>query len=272
VAKTTLTMTPGAIGEQLLDLLFPPRCQVCGNFSVEPLCDGCREAIEWLDERTCPCCGIIMSDTTPEKLPGAVCPQCRAGRWLSGARSAGLHTGTLRRAIIRYKFSGRRQLAATFAGMLADLVRAEIEAADGPGLPLDLCEALVPVPLHPKRRRWRGFDQAELLCAELAGELGMPVWAGGLERVRDTRPQTNCTGAERRRNVRGAFTAPKPWRLEGRSFILVDDVFTTGATLDECAVVLKEAGAAAVYGLTVSRAAPGWYCELPGRSEHRAEA
>ncbi|MFO8080875.1 MAG: ComF family protein [Armatimonadota bacterium] len=272
MAKSTLTMTSGAIGEQLLDLLFPPRCQVCGDFSADPLCDGCREAVELIDERGCPSCGIMMADTSPENLPGAVCAQCRAGRWLSGVRSVGLHTGTLRRAIIRYKFGGRRQLAATFAAMLADLVHAEIDAAQGPGLPLDLCEALVPVPLHPRRRRWRGFDQAELLCAELARELDVPVWPDGLERVRHTLPQTDCSGPERRRNVRGAFVAPRPWRMEGRSLILVDDVFTTGATLDECAVVLKGAGAAAVYGLTVSRAAPAWYCGLPADRGQPAEA
>lgn len=203
----------------------------------------------------------MPEDQEPECLPGGLCGDCRTGRYLSGARSVGLHTGALRDAIIAYKFHGRRGLADLFAAMLADTVRVEIDPSSGPGLPLDLCEALLPVPLHPMRRRWRGFDQAELLCAHLAEHIGMTMWTDALERVRDTTPQTELSGVSRLSNVRGAFEARKLWRLRGRSFILVDDVFTTGATLEECALTLKRAGAAGVYGLTVSRAVPRWHFE-----------
>lgn len=243
----------------MLDLLFPPRCGACGAFSADPLCETCREAIEFIDGRLCLCCGTLLRDHIPESLPGALCPDCRAGRLISAARSAGLHAGPLRDAIIAYKFNGRRQLADAFAQMLAEVVRREVDPAGGSVLPLDLCDALVPVPLHPRRKHWRGFDQAELLCAGLAEELGMPMWGDALKRVKETRPQTRLSGVKRRENVRGAFRPVRPWRFRGRSFILVDDVFTTGATLEECALVLKRAGATAVYGLTVSRAAPRWH-------------
>jgi len=252
-------MSTRGIGSQLLDLLFPPRCQVCESFCADPLCETCLESIEFITERLCPSCGTVLRDEPPESLPGALCADCRVGRVVSGVRCAGLHCGALRDAIIKYKFHGRTQLAPIFAGMLGEVVKREVDPREGPGLPLDTCEALVPVPLHPKRRRWRGFDQAKVLCAALAEELKMPMCDDAIERVRHTQPQTEVSGASRRSNVRGAFEARKPWRLEGRSFILVDDVFTTGATLDECALVLKKAGAAAVYGLTVSRAAPRWH-------------
>ncbi|MGI5816659.1 MAG: double zinc ribbon domain-containing protein [Armatimonadota bacterium] len=252
------------IGDQLLDLLFPPRCQVCRTFSADPLCQTCRDDLLFINAPLCPCCGALLRMTS-EPVPGELCGDCRDGRVLSGARSAGLHTGTLRDAIIAYKFGARTRLAETFAAMLADVVVREIDPRSGPGLPLDLCRALVPVPLHPSRRRWRGFDQAELLCEELSSALSMPAWPDVIIRVRDTRPQTQLKGASRRSNVQGAFRAPRPWRLKGRSFILVDDVFTTGATLDECARVLKRAGAAGVYALSVSRATPPWYFdELSG--------
>jgi ComF family protein len=260
-------MTPRGIGGQLLDLLFPPRCQCCGEFSADPICETCAGQIEFIDERLCPCCGTFLRHTGLESRPGGLCSDCRDGRLISGARAAGLHAYTLRQAIIKYKFHDRRQLAPTFAEMLADLVDVEVDPRTGPGLPLERCEALVPVPLHPRRRAWRGFDQAELLCRELAERLQMPMWTDTLARIRETRPQTQLKGASRRTNVRGAFEARKPWRLQDRAFILVDDVFTTGATLDECALVLKQAGAAAVYGLTVSRAVPRWHPAALGLAE-----
>ncbi|MBD3291674.1 MAG: hypothetical protein GF393_02015 [Armatimonadia bacterium] len=254
-------MSSRGIGAQLLDLLFPPRCQVCGGFSANPLCETCAADVQFIDRPACLCCGKpLREDAEPECRPGGLCEDCRGGRHLlSAARSCGLHTDALREAIIAYKFHARRNLAPVFAEMLAETVREAGDPARGPRLPLDRCEALLPVPLHPARRQWRGFDQSELLCEHLAERLGMPMWTDVLERVRDTTPQTELSGRSRRSNVRRAFQARKSWRLRGRSLILVDDVFTTGATLDECALTLKRAGAGAVYGLTVSRAVPYWH-------------
>jgi len=251
-------MRPRGIRAQLLDLLFPPRCQVCRSFSDEPLCETCRGELLLIGERHCPCCGGPLRDAPPDALPGALCADCRDGRWISGARSVGLHAGALRDAMIAYKFDRRTRLAETFAEMLIELFRREV-SGERPGLPLERCCALIPVPLHPKRRAWRGFDQAKMLCDCIARPIGLPVWADALERTRDTRPQTQLAGASRRENVSGAFEARRPWRLTRASLILVDDVMTTGATLDECARALKRAGAASVYALTVSRAAPGWH-------------
>jgi ComF family protein len=262
-------MSMRGIGAQLLDLLFPPRCQVCGCFSADPLCQTCEANVQFIDSPRCLYCGRpLREDAELECRPGGLCEDCRQGcRWLSAARSCGLHTDALREAILAYKFHGRRNLAPIFAEMLAETVGRECDQARDSRLPLHLCEALLPVPLHPMRRRWRGFDQAELLCHHLAERLGMPTWTDALERVRDTAPQTELSGRSRRTNVRRAFRALRACDLRGRSFILVDDVLTTGATLDECALTLKRAGAGAVYGLTVSRAMPYWYFDALARDD-----
>lgn len=253
-------MRSRGLGSQLLDLLFPPRCQVCRRFSADPLCETCRGESLFIGERRCPCCGTPLRDHPPESLPGALCADCRDGRWISGARSAGLHAGPLRTAMIAYKFNGRTRLAPTFAELVCDSARREV-LGPRPGLPLNRCRALLPVPLHPARRAWRGFDQAEMLCQALAEPLGLPVWSDALVRIRETQPQTQVPGPLRRANVSGAFEARKAWRLKGASLILVDDVMTTGSTLEECARVLKYAGAASVYALTVTRAVPSWLAD-----------
>jgi ComF family protein len=242
-------MSLAYVADQMARLLFPPRCQVCGKLQDSPICETCWSEIEFISAPMCRCCGMPLD---PLASGPPLCSDCRSGRKFSGARSVGLHAGPLRQAIIRYKYHGRRRLAEVFGEMLADLARADGHDA----LPLDSAAAVLPVPLHPARRRWRGFDQAELLCAPVAEALGIPVWTDALERVRDTTPQVDMRGKHRHENVRNAFEARKTYRLTGRSFILIDDVFTTGATISECARMLRKAGAADVYALTVARADP----------------
>ena len=177
------------------------------------------------------------------------CPRCRRGATLvSIGRSAGHYDGTLRDILHAFKYDGRRTLARPLAAMMraagADLLRD--------------ADCVVPVPLHPWRRLRRGFNQA----GELAAHLETPV-LHALWRTRATAPQTGLQAAARRRNVAGAFTlSPLIIRtaqrafLENRVVVLVDDVRTTGATLNTCAAVLLAAGAREVRALTVARAAP----------------
>ncbi|HUS80736.1 MAG TPA: ComF family protein [Armatimonadota bacterium] len=242
---------PGLI-EQIANLIFPPRCQVCGELGDSPLCETCLSGVEFIAEPICGCCGAPLD---PLASGPPRCADCRRRRSFTAARAAGLYSGALRDAIRRYKYMGRRRLAEPLGRMLADAVR----RPDGGGLPVSDCTALIPVPLHPARRAWRGFDQARLLADELGGALGMRVWPDALERVRNTTPQVDMRGRKRLENVRGAFEARRTYRLPGHSFILVDDVFTTGATISECARMLRRAGVEAVYSLTVARTAPGWH-------------
>ncbi len=246
-------MSSDTLGGELLDLLFPPRCQVCNRLGGSVLCEACLGRVEFIGEHFCAYCGQMLGPTEPA---APLCRECRAGQRHSGARVVGLHVGVLREAVIAYKYYRRTRLARPLARMLADVVAAEEQRR---ALPLQQCAALVPVPLHPRRRAWRGFDQAEMLCHHLGELIGLPVWADVLVRVRYTTPQVRLSGASRLENVRGAFEARSAWKLRGRSVLLVDDVFTTGATVNECAAVLRAAGAVAVYVLTITRTAPDWH-------------
>lgn len=156
------------------------------------------------------------------------------------ARAIGEYDGALRRIVHALKYDGRRSLARTLAGLMRDRA---------PNLLLGV-DALVPVPLHPARRRARGFNQA----ADLAHHLGGSVFPNALRRVRATAAQASLPAAQRHRNVRGAFEATgAATRLRGRVVLLVDDVSTTGATLEACARALKQAGVTEVRALTAAR-------------------
>ena len=177
---------------------------------------------------------------TPDFHHGLLCPRCRrAGGALDRARAVGAYDGTLRSIIHAIKYDARRSLARPLGTLMRE------RGADV----LENAACAVPVPLHPTRRCMRGFNQA----ADLARYLGIPVVAA-LRRVEATRPQTGLPAAQRHRNMRGAFAVTRAGRtLSGATVVLVDDVSTTGATLEACARVLKESGVAEVRALTAAR-------------------
>jgi ComF family protein len=160
------------------------------------------------------------------------------------AQAIGVYDGALRAIIHALKYEGRRSLARPLAARIRDRCRAALDGAD----------LVVPVPLHPSRRRQRGFNQA----LDLSRRLGLPV-AQALRRVRATGSQTELSEEERRRNVRAAFAPSRRWwivnRIAGKVVVLVDDVSTTGATLNECALALKRLGAHEVRAVTAARVA-----------------
>jgi ComF family protein len=220
--------------ESVIGLLLPPRCGGCGRLG-SLFCDGCRSRTRRLEEPTCRRCGVEVEHAR------STCA-CRGRiRSLTRLRSAAAYEGPLEKALHRLKYEGRRPLAKPLALLLAERLAVEGLAA----------AAVAWVPLHRARLRRRGYNQAELLGRELARLCALPV-VEGLERVRDTPPQVGLDRIRRRANVNGAFG----WRggeLDRRPLLLVDDVATTGATLDACAAVLRAAGAGPVIGLTVAR-------------------
>jgi ComF family protein len=218
-----------------LDLFFPPCCLGCGR-EGDFICPACRESLSPLSSSVCPRCGRPQAG-------GALCPDCTGPSRLDGLRAPFVFQGVIRQAIHELKYRNLRALAAPLAGMLND----HLAVQPVPG------DVLVPVPLHRRRLRERGYNQSALLARELGRLTGRPLVDGCLIRQRYTPPQARTTSAgERQAHVAGAF-ACRDGRLRGRRVILIDDVATSGATLDACAAALKAAGAAAVWGLVVAR-------------------
>jgi ComF family protein len=233
----------------LVDTIFPPDCEAC-DAPLPPghpscLCGRCRIAMLPPPEPLCATCGAPLVRRTP----GAVCPSClvhppafhtaRAAALYLPA-SAGLNP--LAVAVHRLKYGGRRPIAAALGTLLA---------ARYPFAP-DV--VLVPVPLHPRRLRARGFNQALLLAHALGRRRALPVAPRLLRRTRDTRAQTGLAAPERRRNLAEAFAMSAADAVVGQHVVLVDDVLTTGATADACARALRRGGARRVDVYTVGRA------------------
>jgi ComF family protein len=218
-----------------LDLLFPRWCVGCGR-EGDFICPSCLKSLPRIMPPLCPRCGLPQSNAD-------LCPGCRGGQAeIDGIRAPFRFDGVVRRAVHQLKYQNLRALA----GLLAQLLSEYLLTNPLPG------EVLVPVPLHPQRLRERGYNQSRLLAGELGKLAGLPVVDDCLVRERHSLPQARTASvAERRGNVAGAFACR--YRLEGGPVILIDDVATTGATLDACARALKEAGAASVWGLVLAR-------------------
>jgi ComF family protein len=225
-------------------VLLAPSCAACGDPLEQPslgaVCPGCWASILPLTPPFCEVCGDPLPTWRVVSLTLARCPRCRRQNLaVDRARAVGAYEGALRAVIHALKYEGRRSLARPLADLMRDR-GAEI---------LDGAQAVVPVPLHHSRRRERGFNQA----ADLAKHVGLPALAA-LRRVRPTAVQATLPAARRHGNVRDAFAATAASReARGNIVVLIDDVSTTGATLDACARTLKQAGVAEARALTAAR-------------------
>lgn len=213
----------------LVEVVYPRRCAGCGLRGVW-VCDACLAAQPLYSGVLCDRCGVPVS------------VRCRCAYVPSAIdrlRSAGPYDGWLREAVHRMKYQGESARAAHLASLMVDLARSYEPA-----------EAIVSVPIHWNRVKERGFNQSDLIAAEISKLTGVLVWRG-LSRIRDTRHQVELTNEERATNVLGAFALRQEMQMRPASVILVDDVFTTGATMGECARVLRESGVGQVHGLSV---------------------
>jgi ComF family protein len=238
----------GLLGD-LLDLIYPRVCVLCGSSDPEKvgaaLCTDCTDRWRPIRDPVCRHCGRPLGTAAEPEL---VCRECAAEDTpLDHCRAVfeyGREEG-LREAILAFKHQGLTMLARDFAPLLARVLER--------GFPDCAWELLVPVPIHWRREGRRGYNQSELLARRLVlVRPGMSLETRALVRTRATRPQ-HGSRASRRANVRNAFAVPRPERVAGRRVLLIDDVLTTGATLQECARTLRAAGATHVDAIALAR-------------------
>jgi ComF family protein len=232
-----------AFADALLSVLLAPACAACDQPLDEPsrgpVCRRCWAAIVPITPPVCEACGDPLPSWRAISLECNRCPRCRRrDLHVTHGRAIGAYEGSLRAIVHALKYDGRRSVAKPLASLLAQHGADVLMNAD----------VVVPVPLHRSRKRSRGFNQA----AEIARHLPVPA-ADVLRRVRATPSQTDLPAARRHANVRNAFALRRHARIKDRVVVLVDDVSTTGATLEASAQVLLEAGAREVRALTVAR-------------------
>jgi ComF family protein len=235
----------------MADVIFPPRCLVCSAVMKEhgplPFCPSCSSGIRFIRPPLCPRCGIPFP--VPEGKDH-LCGECLAAeRPYAVARAVGYYEGTLLTAIHRFKYRGKTGIGEVLGRMMGDFARGIWD--------MKIFSLILPVPLHRRRLRERGFNQAVILARELAKRFSIPLDFMTLRREVFTAPQVGLGREDRLMNVRGAFTVKRPERIAGRRILLVDDVYTTGGTLTECARILIRAKADSVAVLTLARAVQG---------------
>lgn len=233
-----------------LALMYPQLCEVCGVRSVErradaPACAVCWAATEIFAAGRLLCCKC--GAPVPRLASGTGGPEVRCRRCedeaFTAARAVGFYAGALRATVLALK--REPHLPARVRELLCEVQRRA---------PLDTATCVVPVPLHPTRRRERGFNQADVIARELADASSLPLDSASVVRARHSaKHRAGMDGASRRRSVRDVFGVERPRLLAGQRVLLVDDVFTTGATVSACAQVLRAAGAQEVFVLTVAR-------------------
>ena len=262
-AKTTVPQGPAVVSwaanvvESLFATLFPADCRICGEplirISRLPVCEACLASIHPISGVLCAVCGQrIATGYALHEAGEILCGLCRRLEPPFAKASAyGSYEGGLCDLIHMLKYQGVRPAANVLGRMLAEAV-ADLEAGWAPSAVL-----VIPVPLSSAKFRARGFNQAELIARSAlkltASRDRYALATDVLERTRDTQSQIGLTPHQRRANMRGAFRAKDRSKLSGREVLLVDDVFTTGATASECARMLRRAGAARVWVATVAR-------------------
>lgn len=215
---------------RILRLLFPLKCIFCGMIlPVETdlgICEACGVKIEYMDEK-------LLEQSEQGQPPPEGNP------WYDGVFCVCCYSGIVKEAIRRYKFVNRPSYYRTLAKMLSNKIKKMTETVH--------FDIIISVPLHPNREAERGYNQSQLLSRQVSREMGLPDCSDLLDRIRNTTNQSLLGRKERLLNIRGAFRVKSENKIKGQSVLLVDDIFTTGSTVNECSRVLKEAGAEKVF-------------------------
>lgn len=228
------------IWERSLNLVFPPRCPVCDKPAPFPerICPACRKKPIVVKEPRCLKCGRYIEDEREE-----YCRGCRLTVHVF-AQGRGLFLyPSVADSIYRFKYAGRQEYAAFYAQQITERLGRTIRAWQA--------EALVPVPIHYTRKRERGYNQAEVLAKEIGKRIGIPVDAKLIRRIKKTLPQKLLDDRERQNNLKRAFKIERN-DVKLKRVIVVDDIYTTGSTIDACALELKKAGVEKIYFITAA--------------------
>ncbi|MGA2191867.1 MAG: ComF family protein [Nitrospirota bacterium] len=228
----------------LLRLVYPGRCKGCGGAlgrGEKHFCLACLGRVNRIDGALCTYCGLPFPHGSGGDHPCSGCMERRPP--FTSARAPLVYEGVIKEAIHLYKYRQFRSLKGYLGGFIEEGAQKFFPDAT----------VAVPVPLHKRRLRHRGFNQSLFLAERVARSLGIKLSLDGLERIRYTKPQVELKPEDREKNVRGAFEVSRPEDFKAERVLLVDDVYTTGATVRECARVLTALGAEAVYILTVAR-------------------
>ena len=225
--------------EKYLGILYPQTCCFCGKVSKEPVCKECKGEIAYIEEPICKKCGKPIRYEENE-----YCSDCETTKFhYEQGRSVWLHTGKVRWSIYQFKYYNRRIYGKFYA---QELFRLHGQWIKSKGI-----DVIIPVPLHKKKKRLRGYNQSELVARHLGRLMNIPVNERAVIRVRNTKPQKELSHKERRKNLQDAFQLTKHWKGE-KNVLLIDDIYTTGNTIDSVAKLLREKGVNKVWFLTIS--------------------
>lgn len=231
----------GKILSKISDWIYPPKCIICQNILSLELprwfCEQCRQKLVYIEKPVCIKCGRQAENEN------TTCPLC-AHKTFSFHRNVSLfvYDGDIKDVIHRFKFGNHPEFGEGLAILMAEVFMREFDSQ---------IDCIVPIPMHRKKERSRGFNQAAILANGVSKAIGVPVCTG-LSRKKQTKPQGSLSAAEREENVKNAFEVKERMFFQNKKVLLIDDVFTTGSTVESCAKTLISAGAKEVSSLTLS--------------------
>lgn len=239
----------------IFDFLFPKLCLCCGRTEMtrdDFFCPSCWKDLVFIQEPYCSICGLPFSfrvndDALDADHSEILCPSCEKQKpFFKKARSIFVYNEAIKKPILRFKNSDQTQYGKEFSLLLYKFLKNTVDEVD----------CLIPVPLHPKRLFERKYNQSALIAGHLEGLVSKKVFYNALERIKNTPSQDHKSRCERFSNMDHAFHVKNSQLIRDKKILLVDDVMTTGATLDACAKALKQVGAASVHTVSIARSAP----------------
>jgi len=234
----------------VVNFIFSANCRICNkplsSLKEKYICKECFSKIDFIIPPYCDKCGKVLLESFSE-IEKPLCTECQTiKRYFYKARVVGVYEGTLRESIHIFKFEKKISMHKPLGDLLVNYLKTHQKEL------IEETDFIIPVPLHRKRLRARGFNQAQILCMYIGKYFNLPLNLD-LKRIKFTTPQVNLRREERLQNIKGAFEVKKPSGVVDKNLLLVDDVFTTGATVNECSKVLIKAGAKKVFVLTLAR-------------------